>query len=214
MNSASRRPGYRCNCSRPVSSPVTGIFSAWRRRAAQPPAAWRRRQTTLAGSDSRTSRSVTSTSSRCRSLAPVTTAGREITDVATDLAGIDDLRVEITQRVGRVSGRVAEREQPSATHGVVLYAEAADLRTFPSRFVHVAHADALGNFKIPNVLPGRYLALALPDNTTKDVDLDWLETRRAAAVSVVVSEGQEARLVVQIRRPSPASPRRPTRASR
>jgi hypothetical protein len=133
-------------------------------------------------------------------LARVTTGGREISDAATDLAGLDNLRVEITHRVGSVVGRVSGGERPSTTHGVVIYAEAANLRTFPSRFIHVAHVDALGHFKVPNVLPGRYLALALLDNTTTDVDLDWLEEMRAAAAPVIVSEGTEASLVVQARR--------------
>ena len=68
--------------------------------------------------------------------------------------------------------------------------------TWPSRFIHVAHVNGLGNFDIPSVLPGRYLALALPDNTATDVDLDWLDEMRAAAVPITVTEGQTSRVLV------------------
>jgi len=133
-------------------------------------------------------------------LAKVTAAGREISDVGTDLAGLSDVTVEMTSHVGRVIGTVVDGGQPSAAHGVVLYAEASYLRRFPSRFVRVALVDGVGNFRISSVLPGRYLALALPDNTVTDVDLDWLDEMRAAATPVIVSDGTDARLVVQARR--------------
>jgi hypothetical protein len=130
----------------------------------------------------------------------VTAGGRNVTDTPTYLGGptTQDVEVVLTSRVGSVAGEVYDRDQPTSRHGVVVFPEERERWGLLTRFVHIGRVDSRGQFEIPSILPGRYLALPLPNNDDEGADPDWLDGMRGAAVPVVVSEGETARIALRV----------------
>jgi hypothetical protein len=127
-------------------------------------------------------------------LARVLVQGRDITYTPYDFqsADVDGIEVVFTSRVGSVSGTVTPAGQPVAGAYVVLFS--ADAATW----IHLALTlrggvtNAQGALTIGDLLPGRYLALALPSQARQMLDPTSLLALRSAATPIVISEGATA----------------------
>jgi hypothetical protein len=122
-------------------------------------------------------------------LARVSVGDRDVTDVPTEFAAGIHINVLLTNRTGSVTGTVLEHGRPSAARGVIVFSEDRDRWIYPSRFIHVAHVNSRGMFQLDGILPGRYLAVPLPNNTDEGADPEWLAAMRPSAVHIVVPEG-------------------------
>jgi hypothetical protein len=121
----------------------------------------------------------------------------DVTDTPLEFrSGINGLEIVLTDRTGSVAGTVTVGGQPSNQYGVIVFSEDRDRWTYPSRFIHVGRANALGQFEIAGLLPGKYLALPLPNDTDEGADPEWLDMMRHSASPIVVVEGETARINV------------------
>lgn len=131
------------------------------------------------------------------SLRSVAVGGRDVTGGAIALAGSDvtDVAVTLTDRPARVSGRVRDREgrpQPDA----VVYLFPADRRQWvdygpmPLRLRETSTSDD-GSYDFADVVPGRYVAVALASPPLQAWRREaTLATLAAMAVPVQVGVGQ------------------------
>ncbi len=132
--------------------------------------------------------------------------GRDITDVPIDVKGTDDvtgLQIVITSRATEVNGAVTDaRGQAAMEYAVVMFSEDAARLKYPSRFVATARPDAQGRYKIPNLPPGRYLAVALEYlEEGQSEDPDYLETLRASATRFMLADGETKTLDLKVTKP-------------
>jgi hypothetical protein len=130
-------------------------------------------------------------------LARVSIGDRDVTDIPTDFEDGTHMNVRLTSRTGSVTGTVLDRGRSSAARGVIVFSDDRDLWTYPSRFIHVAHVDSQGTFELDGILPGRYLAVPLPNNTDEGADPEWLDAMRPSAARVEVIEGRMANVVLE-----------------
>jgi hypothetical protein len=132
--------------------------------------------------------------------------GRDITDVPLDVRGneaIEGLQVVITSRVTEVNGAVADAKgQPVPEYTVVIVAEDAARWKWPSRFLATARPDQHGRFKISNLPPGGYLAIALEYlEEGQSEDPDYLEALRPLATSFTLASGETKTLALKVVKP-------------
>jgi protocatechuate 3,4-dioxygenase beta subunit len=120
--------------------------------------------------------------------------GRDVTDAPLELRGMDEVRglqVVITARATEVSGSVTDATgKPAQQYSIVIFAEDAARWKWPSRFLATARPDQQGRYRVRNLPPGRYLAVALDyleDGQAEDPD--YLESLRARATKFSVDEG-------------------------
>jgi hypothetical protein len=131
--------------------------------------------------------------------------GRDITDTPIDIKGsgdVDGLQVVITNRVTEVSGAVSDAKgHPVREYAVVVFADEAARWKWPSRFLATARPDQQGRFKIANLPPGRYLAVALDYlEEGQSEDPDYLETLRASATRFALADGETKTLDLKVTR--------------
>jgi hypothetical protein len=129
-------------------------------------------------------------------LARVSVGDRDITDVPIEFADGTHMNVLLTSRTGSVTGIVLDRGLPSAARGVIVFSEDRARWTYPSRFIHVAHVNPQGRFELDGILPGRYLAVPLPNNTDEGADPEWLDAMRPSAARVEVAEGKTTDVIL------------------
>jgi hypothetical protein len=84
---------------------------------------------------------------------------------AVDMSGgTRQLEIVLSDRIAAVSGLVVDRNgRPLSGYSVVLFPEDETRWTPSSRFVIAARASQTGNFRLKEVPPGAYLAVALRD---------------------------------------------------
>lgn len=132
--------------------------------------------------------------------------GRDITDQPLAIRGTDDvsgLEVVITSHVTEITGTPRDvNGQPVLDYAVVVFADEAARWKYPSRFIATARPDQQGGFKIPNLPPGRYLAVALEYlEEGQEQDPDYLETLRPLATSFTLSFGERKTLGLKVTKP-------------
>ena len=129
--------------------------------------------------------------------------GRDITDQPIDIKGTDDvtgLQVVITSHVTEVSGAALDAKgQPALDYTVVVFADDAVRWKYPSRFLATARPDQQGRFKIANLPPGRYLAVAV-EYLDEDQwgDPDYLQALRPQATMFTLSAGEARTLDLKV----------------
>ncbi len=131
--------------------------------------------------------------------------GRDITDTPLDIKGsgdIDGVQVVITDRVTELSGTVSDAKgQAVREYAVAVFAEDAARWKWPSRFLAAARPDQQGQFKISNLPPGRYLAVALDYlEEGQSEDPLALEALRPSAAQFTLGEGEKKTLNLKITR--------------
>jgi hypothetical protein len=82
---------------------------------------------------------------------------------AVDMSGgTRQLEIVLTDRVSSVAGLVVDRNgRPLSGYSVILFAEDDTRWSPPSRFVMEARASQTGNFRLKDVPPGSYFAVAV-----------------------------------------------------
>jgi hypothetical protein len=117
----------------------------------------------------------------------------DVTDTPLDLSNdIDNLEIELTQRVTTVAGGVSdEHNAPVLDATVVVFADDAAKWGAHSRFIASARLDQQGRFTIHGLPPGTYVAIAvgyLEPGEERDPDLlqDW----RSRGTRFTLGEGE------------------------
>lgn len=85
-------------------------------------------------------------------------------------------------------------------YGVVVFSADAASRGYPSRFVATARSDQDGRFKIGNLPPGCYLAVALDYVQAGEHDRECLESLRRIATPFTLSCGEAKTLDLALRK--------------
>ena len=132
-------------------------------------------------------------------LARVMLQGRDITDTPYDFqsADVNGIEVVMTSRVGSVSGTVTSGGLAAPQVTVVVVGADSASWTYLSRSFRADRTNAQGAFSLGGLLPGRYLAFALPSQT-QQLDPASLLALRSVATPVVVSEGANAALTLTL----------------
>ena len=127
--------------------------------------------------------------------------GTDVTDTPLDFSSdIDNIEVQLTNRVTTVSGGVSDDRNAVALDATVIVFADDEGRWGPhSRFIESARPDQHGQFKIRGLPPGKYLAIAvesLEPGDERDPDLlaDW----RRRATSLTLSEGETRTLDLKL----------------
>jgi len=126
--------------------------------------------------------------------------GKDITDTSNDfrMADVGGIDVLLTSHVGSLDGTVQDGDKPALEYGVVVFPDDKDKWTFPSRFVTLARPSQQGAFTVPNLLPGRYLVVAVPALPGMEADPAWLASMRASATPVTIGDGANTKTVLKL----------------
>jgi hypothetical protein len=130
-------------------------------------------------------------------LKSIMAGGRDVASEAIELgdADVTDVIVTFTDRVSTLGGAVRGNDGTPATEGFVILFP-ADHRTWiqtgmAQRRASVAGIGPTGNYTMPRLLPGTYLAVAAADAVAADRDdPTFIEAAARLATSVTITEGQ------------------------
>jgi Carboxypeptidase regulatory-like domain len=127
--------------------------------------------------------------------------GVDVTDTPLDFSSdIDNIEIQLTNRVTSVSGGVSDDRNAVALDATVIVFADDDGKWGPhSRFIESARPDQHGQFKIRGLPPGKYVAVAveyLEPGDERDPDLlaDW----RRHGTSLTLSEGETRTLDLKL----------------
>ena len=128
-------------------------------------------------------------------------AGIDVTDTPFDFTSdIDDLEVELTQRLTTVSGVVSDgRGGVALDAAVIVFADDPARWGEHSRFIDSARPDQRGRFTMRGLPPGRYLAVAVGSlEPGEERDPELLEAWRQGAKPFTLSEGETHNLELSL----------------
>jgi hypothetical protein len=122
----------------------------------------------------------------------------EITDTPVDVthgAAVSDMTIVLAKQAASVSGTVAHEGKPESDYTVVLFPEAQQSGTALARLVRAERPDHRGGFRVANLPPGAWLAVAV-DYVEEGQWLDaaYLESLRAAATRVALEPAEQKTL--------------------
>ena len=129
--------------------------------------------------------------------------GRDVADVPLDLKSgeeIGGVQVVVTDRAAVLSGELFDSSRKRATDGTVLLFAADTANWYEgSRRVRVTRPDQQGRYRIPGVLPGEYLAVAL-DSVEEGLwnDPEFLESMRPHTQKVVIRDPSPVTLPLEV----------------
>jgi hypothetical protein len=108
----------------------------------------------------------------------------------------------LSREVSTVSGTVMKNEKPVDGMMVVLVPENKERRRNP-RYTLSAQTDEQGVFQIKGIIPGDYLAFAVPpSDDAAYFDIEFPERNREHAVRITIRSQEPVRLMLQ-----PTTPR-------
>jgi len=125
--------------------------------------------------------------------------GVDVTDTPLDFSGdagdtadIDDLEIELTDRLTVVSGTVSDdRAGVALDAAVVVFADDESRWGPSSRFIESARPDQYGRFTIRGLPPGKYTAIAVGYlEPGEEHDPELLQAWRPRGTSFTLSEGE------------------------
>ena len=127
----------------------------------------------------------------------------DVTDGAFELRGTEQIssaRIVLTDRLSEVNGTVTVRKEEAKNSSVIVFAEDANLWTFPTRYVRMVRADAQGGFTLRGLPPGAtYLAAAVDYLEEGEwQDPEFLERLRENAARVTIREGETKTVALQL----------------
>jgi hypothetical protein len=133
----------------------------------------------------------------------IAVGGADVTDGPFELRGTEQItnaRIVLTDRLSELNGTVTLGRQEAKDSTVVVFADDANLWTFPTRYVRTVRADAQGRFSLRGLPPGAtYLAAAV--NYLEEgewQDAEFLERLREPASRVTIREGETKTLNLQL----------------
>jgi len=139
-------------------------------------------------------------------LKSITQSGKDFADSEIGLGSREELRdveIVISDRVTTLGGQlVDEKNQPVHDATVVVFAADSAKWFESSRSVKAARPDQQGQWRIRNLPPGDYLAVALEyveDGSWNDPE--YLETLRAHASKVALEEGASGTVTLRLAAP-------------
>ena len=127
----------------------------------------------------------------------------DVTDGAFELRGTEQIssaRIVLTDRLTEVNGTITVRKEEAKDSSVIVFAEDANLWTFPTRYVRMVRADAQGSFSLRGLPPGAtYLAAAVDYLEEGEwQDPEFLERLRENASRVTIREGETKTVALQL----------------
>jgi hypothetical protein len=131
--------------------------------------------------------------------------GADVTDTGIDFGtgeAIDDLEVEVTNRLQVVSGIVTNAKNEPVTEAVVFLFPRDRRRWFVApRFAAVGRPDQNGRYSLRTLPPDDYYGVALEylDNDRRGGDPAYLEELSEDAVSFTLGEGEAKALDLRLR---------------
>jgi hypothetical protein len=136
-------------------------------------------------------------------LARVTVAGEDITDKPYDfrLHDVADVDIVLSDHWGTVRATVTDvAGQPAPGCAVIVFAQDATKWTYPSRHVRIGRANQQGVFTDSGLPGGSYLVVAVPQSAAPGTEADatLLESLRAAATRVTVTEGEQTAVALKL----------------
>ena len=132
---------------------------------------------------------------------------KDITDVPWDVPmrgeELSGLQIVVTQKIGRVSGTVADaRGAPTAAATVVVFADEPELWLPGSRFIRTTRPGADGRFSIAGLPAGTYRAIARDFvEEGQWEDRKFLEAARADAVRFTLPDGGAEAISLKVQEP-------------
>ena len=133
---------------------------------------------------------------------------KDITDVPWDVPmrgeTLGGLQIVVTQKIGRVSGTVADAKGvPTAAATVVIFSDEPELWIPGSRFIRTTRPGADGRFSIAGLPAGTYRAIARDFvEEGQWEDRKFLEEARADGVRFTLSEGGTESISLKLPAPS------------
>lgn len=127
--------------------------------------------------------------------------GVDVTDTPMDFSSdIDNIEIQLTNRVTTVSGGVSDDRNAVALDATVIVFADDDGKWGPhSRFIESARPDQHGQFKIRGLPPGKYIAVAVEYLEPGDErDPDLLAGWRRHGTSLTLSEGETRTLDLKL----------------
>lgn len=127
--------------------------------------------------------------------------GVDVTDTPLDFSSeIDNIEIQLTNRVTTVSGAVSDNRNAVALDATVIVFADDDGKWGPhSRFIATARPDQNGQFKISGLPAGKYVAVAVDYLEPGDErDPDLLAEWRRHGTSVTLSEGETRTLDLKL----------------
>jgi protocatechuate 3,4-dioxygenase beta subunit len=122
--------------------------------------------------------------------------GNDVIDTGLDVrpnSDIDDVEVELTNRMPEVSGQVTDaRGAVVRDYTVVVFPEDRDKWSMPnSRYIRSARPDQDGRFKVTSLPPGQYYIVALDQVEQGEwTDPEFLDRARPKATTIAVGDGE------------------------
>jgi protocatechuate 3,4-dioxygenase beta subunit len=135
----------------------------------------------------------------------VTLDGEDITYTPYDLSGkstISGLRIVITDRLTKISGRVADEQgQPVNDYVVVMQPAGSMERGAPRFFIHVVRPDQDGRFRLEGAPPARYVATAVESlEDGRQFVPEFQESLRQSGREIEVSAGGSVEVSLELTR--------------
>jgi Carboxypeptidase regulatory-like domain len=127
--------------------------------------------------------------------------GADITDTPLDFSSdVDNIEIELTDRVTTISGRVSDdRNDVASDATVIVFADDPGKWGPHSRLIQSARLDQQGRFTLRGLPPGKYVAIAVEYMEPGDErDPDLLQEWRRHATAFTLTEGETHPLELKI----------------
>jgi hypothetical protein len=135
-------------------------------------------------------------------LKSVTMGGEDITDTPREFKAGDRVTITITSRASTLEGNVVDSAGAASTDaGIVVFSEDKATWRFTSTRSKRSPVAADGPFRVPGLMPGRYLVAAVPrDRLSMPMggDPTFFEELSKVATSVVLGEDEERRVDLKV----------------
>lgn len=135
-------------------------------------------------------------------LKSVTVGGEDITDSAREFKASDRITITVTSRASTLEGNVLDAAGAVSTDaGIILFSDDKASWRFTSSRTKRSFVDPYGHYRIPGLMPGRYLVAAVPRNRLSGPmggDTDLFEQLSKVATSLVIGEDEERRVDLKV----------------
>ena len=132
----------------------------------------------------------------------ITRQGREITDEPIDFTkgDVEDVEVVLTNRVTSVSGTVTDDQaKPATDYVVIIFSADRSKWTDRSRFIALGRPTQSGTFRVANLPPDDYFAIALAGvQGSQWQDPEFLKTLEEGATRMLLGDGESKKVTLRL----------------